>query len=142
MDKGMGFDIEYEPGEAELRAAEQGFHVSPTGTVFVNREVREGIVVKMVSEILRMRIMIKKVLQSQQHHPYYDYYHGILNNNQIALKMIVNTTYGYINAGFCGRMPNSQIGDSIVEYSRVILNRSINYISRHYPSVSVVYVVQ
>ena len=106
--------------------------------MFVNREVREGILVKMVSEILRMRLMIKRVLQTQQSHPYYDYYQSILNNNQIALKMIVNTTYGYINAGFSGRMPNAQIGDSIVEYSRVILNRSINYIARKYPDVSVV----
>ena len=138
MEKGTGFDVDYEPGRAELQEAAKGFHVSPTGTVFVNREVREGILVKMVSEILRMRLMIKRVLQTQQNHPYYDFYHSILNNNQIALKMIVNTTYGYINAGFSGRMPNAQMGDSIVEYSRVILNRSINYIAKKYPAVSVV----
>ena len=92
----------------------------------------------MVSEILRMRLMIKHVLSTQKNHPYYAYYQSILDTNQNSLKMIVNTTYGYINAGFSGRMPNAQIGDSIVEYSRTILNTSINYIQQKYPQIEIV----
>lgn len=139
MYEGTGFDLHYRPKEEEIKVAlEGGYHVSPTGTVFVNREVREGIIVKMVSEILRMRLLIKHVLNSQQNHPYYAYYQSILDTNQAALKMIVNTTYGYINAGFSGRMPNAQIGDSIVEYSRTILNTSINHIRMKYPQVEIV----
>ena len=70
------------------------------------------------------------MLKNNRNHPLYDHYKSILDFNQLALKGIVNTTYGYINAGFSGRMPNAQIGDSIVEYGRVILTKSINY-SRH-----------
>ena len=56
MGKGSGFDEEYEAGVSEVKEAlEKGYHVSPTGCVFVNKEVREGIIVKIVSEILRIR---------------------------------------------------------------------------------------
>ena len=94
------------------------------------------------------RIMIKNVLKSNKNHASYEYYHTILDFNQQALKMIVNTTYGYlhcivitryINAGFSGRMPNSQLGDSIVEYGRVILNQSLQYVEQHYPEIEIVY---
>lgn len=47
--------------------------------------------------------------------------------------------YSYINAGFSGRMPNAQLGDSIVEYGRVILNQSLQYIEHHYPAIEIVY---
>ena len=36
-------------------------------------------------------------------------------------------------------MPNAQLGDSIVEYGRVILNQSIQYVEKHYPALSIVY---
>lgn len=88
---------------------------------------------------MSLRILIKNVLKTNQNHPLYDHYKSILNFNQLALKGIVNTTYGYINAGFSGRMPNAQIGDSIVEYGRVILTKSINYVLNHFPDVEVVY---
>lgn len=160
MEKGSGFDEEYEAGMSEVKEAlEKGFHVSPTGCVFVNKEVREGIIVKMVSETLRIRwarggemivsILIKTVLQENRQHPLYDHYASILDFNQNALKMVVNTTYGwewgggvsvrYINAGFSGRMPNAQIGDAIVEYGRVVLTRSINYVRHTYPEIEVIY---
>lgn len=150
MYDGTGFDLHYRAGLREVEAAYKGsFHVSPTGTVFVDKSIREGIIVKMVSELLRIRfvyydevnnrILIKNVLRTNQNHPLYDHYKSILDFNQLALKGIVNTTYGYINAGFSGRMPNAQIGDSIVEYGRIILTTSINYVMEHFPSVEVVY---
>ena len=105
MYKGTGFDRDYEPDYIAIKHAyEGGFHVSPTGAVFVNKSVRVGIIVKMVEEILRMRydwssllnrIMIKTVLKQNKQHPSYEYYQSILDFNQQALKMIVNTTYGY-----------------------------------------------
>ena len=118
-------------------AYERGFHVAPTGTVFVDKSIREGIVVKMVTELLQMRLLIKRVLRDFPAHPAYAHYQSILDTNQAAIKMIVNTTYGYINAGFSGRMPNSEIGDAIVEYARVILHRSIDHVRRAFPTCEV-----
>lgn len=94
-------------------------------------------------------VLLKNVLKGNRQHPLYEHYASILEFNQNALKMVVNTTYGcvcvccvsdrYINAGFSGRMPNAQIGDAIVEYGRVVLTRSIDYVRRKYPGVEVVY---
>lgn len=36
-------------------------------------------------------------------------------------------------------MPNSQLGDSIVEYGRVILNQSLQYVEKQYPEIEIVY---
>lgn len=36
-------------------------------------------------------------------------------------------------------MPNSQLGDSIVEYGRVILNQSLQYVEQHYPAIEIIY---
>ncbi|KAM7452771.1 hypothetical protein BLSTO_06489 [Blastocystis sp. subtype 1] len=96
--RGTGFDGEYAAGVSEVKAAlEKGFHVAPTGCVFVDKGVREGIVVKMVSEILRMRVLLKNVLRANRHHPLYEHYASILEFNQNALKMVVNTTYGWVS---------------------------------------------
>lgn len=95
------------------------------------------------------RVLLKNVLKGNRQHPLYEHYASILEFNQNALKMVVNTTYGwahwldvmdrYINAGFSGRMPNAQIGDAIVEYGRVVLTQSIGYVRRQYPGVEVIY---
>ena len=98
---------------------------------------------------MRGSVLLKNVLRANRHHPLYEHYASILEFNQNALKMVVNTTYGwawrggvsgrYINAGFSGRMPNAQIGDAIVEYGRVVLTRSIAFVRREHPEVEVVY---
>ena len=43
---------------------------------------------------LKMKLYIKNVLKQYKNHPQYDYYQSILDFNQLALKMIVDTTYG------------------------------------------------
>lgn len=39
----------------------------------------------------------------------------ILNARQFGLKMIANVSYGYTSASFSGRMPFSELADSIVQ---------------------------
>ncbi len=52
----------------------------------------------------------------------------LLNNRQLALKLLANVTYGYTSASFSGRMPCSEIADSIVQTGRETLERAIAYI--------------
>jgi DNA polymerase zeta len=40
----------------------------------------------------------------------------------------MNVVYGYTGASFSGRMPCSDIADSVVETGRTILKNSISYI--------------
>ena len=49
----------------------------------------------------------------------------LLNNRQLALKLIANVTYGYTSASFSGRMPCSEIADSIVQTARETLEKAI-----------------
>lgn len=48
-----------------------------------------------------------------------------LHAKQLALKMLMNTTYGYTSATYSGRMPCVEVAEAIVEISRQMLERSI-----------------
>ena len=52
----------------------------------------------------------------------------LLNNRQLALKLIANVTYGYTSASFSGRTPCSEIADSIVQTGRETLEKAIAFI--------------
>ncbi|PHH82645.1 hypothetical protein CDD82_5281 [Ophiocordyceps australis] len=104
---------------------EGGIRMAPNGVMYVRAAVRKSLLAKMLTEMLETRIMIKKSaqdepddarLQQRQH------------NRQLALKLLANVTYGYTSASFSGRMPCSEIADSIVQTGRETLERAIAYI--------------
>lgn len=49
----------------------------------------------------------------------------LLNERQIAIKLFMNVMYGYTGASFSGRMPCSEIADSVVEMGRYLLTTCI-----------------
>ena len=53
----------------------------------------------------------------------------VLDARQLGLKLLANTTYGYMAASFSGRMPCIEIGDSIVRKSRETLERAIRLVN-------------
>ena len=55
----------------------------------------------------------------------------LLKERQIALKMFMNVLFGYTGASFTGRMPCSEIADSVVEISKYCLRKSIDYLNSH-----------
>lgn len=117
----MGF-TDYQRQERLLELFEGQINIAPNGVMYAKPEVRRSLLAKMLGEILETRVMVKsgmkvdredKTLQRQ------------LNNRQLALKLIANVTYGYTSASFSGRMPCSEIADSIVQTSRETLEKSI-----------------
>jgi DNA polymerase zeta len=52
----------------------------------------------------------------------------ILDDRQLALKLIANVTYGYTSASFSGRMPYVDLADSTVQIDRKALESAINMI--------------
>eukprot|EP00798_Chlamydomonas_sp_ICE-L_P022552 gene22552-29677_t len=54
--------------------------------------------------------------------------HRVLNARQLGLKLIANVTYGYTSASFSGRMPMSELADSIVASGRQTLENAITLI--------------
>jgi DNA polymerase elongation subunit (family B) len=56
-----------------------------------------------------------------------------LHAQQLALKMVANTSYGYTSATYSGRMPCIEIADAIVETGRRVLEQAIQIAETSYP---------
>ncbi|KYM93032.1 DNA polymerase zeta catalytic subunit [Atta colombica] len=99
---------------------------SPCGVAFVKKEVRQGILPRMLSEILNTRLMVK---ESMKLYPAENRtLQRVLHSQQLGLKLIANVTYGYTSANFSGRMPCIEIGDSVVSKGRETLERAIKLV--------------
>lgn len=100
-------------------------NIAPNGMMYVNGQIRKSLLAKMLTEILETRIMVKSGMKEDKDDKTLQ---QLLNNRQLALKLLANVTYGYTSASFSGRMPCSEIADSIVQTARETLERSIAYI--------------
>jgi len=94
--------------------------VSPNGMMFVKPHVRQSLLAKILSEILDTRVMVKDRMKRDKDGKELQ---KILNSWQLALKLTANVTYGYTSASFSGRMPCSEIADSIVQSGRETLEK-------------------
>lgn len=90
--------------------------------LYVQPHVRKSLLAKMLGEILETRVMVKSGMKVDKGDKALQ---QLLNNRQLALKLIANVTYGYTSASFSGRMPCSEIADSIVQTARETLERAI-----------------
>ncbi|KAI9654687.1 MAG: DNA polymerase zeta [Trizodia sp. TS-e1964] len=97
--------------------------ISPNGMIYVKPEIRKSLLAKMLGEILETRVMIKNGMKGANKND--KALNRLLNNRQLALKLIANVTYGYTSASFSGRMPCSEIADSIVQTGRETLEKAI-----------------
>jgi DNA polymerase zeta len=120
----MGF-AEYKRQDGLLSLLENHINIAPNGMMYVKPEVRKSLLAKMLTEILETRIMVKSGMKQDQDDKTLQ---QLLNNRQLALKLLANVTYGYTSASFSGRMPCSEIADSIVQTGRETLERATAYI--------------
>lgn len=103
-------------------------NISPCGAVFVKPIVREGVLPRMLREILDTRLMVK---QSMKLHKSDKLLQRILHSRQLGLKLMANVTYGYTAANFSGRMPCVEVGDSVVSKGRETLERAIKMVQQN-----------
>lgn len=96
--------------------------VAPNGMIYVKPDIRKSLLAKMLGEILETRVMVKSGMKIDKEDKALQ---QLLNNRQLALKLIANVTYGYTSASFSGRMPCSEIADSIVQTARETLEKAI-----------------
>ncbi|KAG0605129.1 hypothetical protein M758_9G034000 [Ceratodon purpureus] len=101
--------------------------ITPNGVMYTPPEVRQGVVPRLLSEILSTRIMVKQAMKKLT--PDQRVLQRVLNARQFALKLIANVTYGYTAAGFSGRMPCAELADSIVQCGRLTLERAIHLVN-------------
>lgn len=120
----MGF-LDYKRQPGLLGLLKDKVNISPNGMMYAKQEVRQSLLAKMLSEILETRVMVKNGMKADKDDKVLQ---RLLNNRQLALKLIANVTYGYTSASFSGRMPCSEIADSIVQTGRETLEKSIAFI--------------
>lgn len=112
----------------ELSKCIDEMSISPCGVAFVPPSVRRGILPMMLEEILNTRIMVKRMMKKYKDDTSLQ---RVLHSRQLGLKLIANVTYGYTSANFSGRMPCSEIGDSVVSKGRETLERCIQLVNSH-----------
>lgn len=61
----MSFDTLKEEIKGGVNSLKEKVFVSPNGCVFVGREIREGILPKLLTELLQTRVMIKDSMKNQ-----------------------------------------------------------------------------
>ena len=117
----LGFaDFKRSPGLLEL--VKDKLNIAPNGLMYVKPEMRKSLLAKMLGEILETRVMVKSGMKVDKDDKTLQ---QLLNNRQLALKLIANVTYGYTSASFSGRMPCAEIADSIVQTARETLEKAI-----------------
>ncbi|KAI6133072.1 hypothetical protein EDD16DRAFT_1529837 [Pisolithus croceorrhizus] len=99
--------------------------IAPNGIVYVKPTVRQGLLGRMLTELLDTRVMVKQAMKSVGDDKVL---HRTLDARQLGLKYIANVTYGYTSATYSGRMPAVEIADSIVQSGRETLEKAINVI--------------
>ncbi|KAI7784604.1 hypothetical protein LA080_009541 [Diaporthe eres] len=120
----MGF-TDYRRQERLLELLRNYINITPNGMMYAKVEIRKSLLAKMLTEILETRVMVKSGMKQDREDKTLQ---QLLNNRQLALKLLANVTYGYTSASFSGRMPCSEIADSIVQTGRETLERAIAYI--------------
>lgn len=110
------------PSEDDINAK---VFVAPNRVAYLRSSVRQGVIPKLLDEFLQTRIMFK---QSAKLYKDNRRIQRILDFRQMALKLFMNVTYGYTAASCTGRMPCSDIADSIVGTGRHILEKAIKMI--------------
>lgn len=112
----------------KLLASHDLLNFSPCGVAFVKKSVRDGIMPRMLREILDTRLMVKKSMKENKGD---DVLQKVLHSRQLGLKLIANVTYGYTAANFSGRMPSVELGDSIVSKARETLQKTITLVDEN-----------
>ena len=99
--------------------------ITPNNVAFVKKNERIGFIPMMMNELLQTRIMVKNSMklvdkESSRYHE--------LFVQQLGIKLLCNTSYGYAGAGDTGRMPCNDMADSIVAIARSTLEDAIRVV--------------
>lgn len=117
--------MDYKRQPRLLELLKDKINIAPNGMMYAKQEVRKSLLAKMLTEILETRVMVKTGMKTDKDDKILQ---SLLNNRQLALKLIANVTYGYTSASYSGRMPCSEIADSIVQSGRETLEKAIAFI--------------
>jgi DNA polymerase elongation subunit (family B) len=99
---------------------------NPTNVSFVTTTVREGILPKILNDVLNERRAVKKQMKKHYGTPHY----GVLNGRQLALKVTANSVYGFTGAKK-GFLPEPRIASSVTKYGRGLTLRTMDMVDNN-----------
>ncbi|CBZ27288.1 putative DNA polymerase zeta catalytic subunit [Leishmania mexicana MHOM/GT/2001/U1103] len=106
-------------------AQHDGVVFSPSGAMFVPPSTRVGLLPQMVQAVLDARFEVQAALKHIAVPSEDMTMQQRLQEQQLALKMLANVTYGYTAASYTGRMPCVDLAEAIVSLGRQTLERAM-----------------
>ncbi|MGE4274932.1 MAG: DNA-directed DNA polymerase [Candidatus Methanomethylophilaceae archaeon] len=91
----------------------QGSNISPSGARFLAKEEKEGLLPRILKDLMSERDRVKKLMRDSQNEEERRYYNGL----QEAVKILMNSFYGVFASSFY-RFTDKSIGSSITSYAR------------------------
>ena len=103
----------------------EGTIVSPTGVKFLDKSVKEGLVPRLLRQLMEERDKVKRTMKSSTSEEERNYYDGV----QGALKILMNTFYGVLASSFY-RFTNLEIGSAITSFARETIKALISRLEK------------
>lgn len=98
---------------------------NPLNCAFVTSNVREGLLPKILRELLSERSRVKKEMKD-----HVGSMRSILNGKQLALKVVANSIYGFTGASK-GFLPEPRIASSVTKYGRGLTLRTMDIVDNN-----------
>lgn len=117
---GVGFAKNFKLRRPSASASSSSFFIAPNGAAFVREGVKEGVLPRVLREVLEARDLAKAA-EGECAAECRSGAAAKWSARQLALKLLANVTYGYAAAGFSGRMPMAELADAIVSLGRTYL---------------------
>jgi DNA polymerase I len=100
--------------------SEEGTIETPSGAKYLSRDVREGLVPKILEQLMKERDELKAKMEAAKDEREREYYDGL----QYAVKTLMNAFYGVLASSFY-RFTDKRIGSSITAVARDNIKRVI-----------------
>ncbi len=112
--------------------SDDGPIISPSGARFLSKEQREGLLPKILKDLMAQRDDIKRKMKNTKDPDEYRYYDGLQN----AVKILMNAVYGVFASSFY-RFTDRNIGSAITSFARETVKTLISRLEEQ--GVKVIY---
>lgn len=108
---------------------------SPSGDVFVKKDVFPGILPEVLTDLLAARKNARKEMKDI---PIHSLHYKVLNGRQLALKLSANSVYGFTGAQV-GKLPCLAVSSSTTAYGRTMIQKTKALVEELFPGTRVLY---
>jgi DNA polymerase delta subunit 1 len=101
-------------------------------TTFVQKDYRRGVLPQILLNLWGMRKSLKKLMGKAKENRNINLT-AVYNAKQLAVKVAMNSIYGFCGAELGGKLPMKDIAETVTANGRMLIERSKNYAESWYP---------